>query len=169
MGGSGSAASASASPGASASGASAVSAALASTVLLAEDEPRARAWWPVLRKRVLQHNLRTIAAAYSRARLERVQALPGVNGATLEAQLSELVARGALAARIDRPAGTVSFRARAPAVQVLDAWASDLGECLERVERVVHLLRKEEQLAEAAGMAGAGSGGGSSSSSAARG
>jgi 26S proteasome regulatory subunit N5 len=158
-----------ASASASASGATAVSASLASTVLLAEDEPRSRAWWPVLRKRVLQHNLRTIARAYSCARLERLQALTGVNGATLEAQLSELVARGALAAKIDRPAGTVSFRARAPAVQVLDAWASDLGECLERVERVVHLLRKEEQLAEAAGMAGAGGGGGGSSSSAARG
>ena len=166
----GASAPASATATATASGATAVSASLASTVLLAEDEPRCRAWWPVLRKRVLQHNLRTIARAYSCARLERLQALTGVNGATLEAQLSELVARGALAARIDRPAGTVSFRARAPAVQVLDAWASDLGECLERVERVVHLLRKEEQLAEAAGVAaGAGGGGSGGGSSAARG
>jgi 26S proteasome regulatory subunit N5 len=129
-------------------------------VILAEDEPRAARWWPVLRKRVLQHNLRTLAGAYSCARLARLEALTGVGAAVLEAQLSELVASGAVYARINRPAGVANFRRSAPAVQVLDAWSSDLGECLERVERVVHLLRKEEQLAEAAAGGGGAAGSG---------
>ena len=143
------AAAAAAGSGDSAMGSGAAPAAEAAAVLLAEDEPRNARWWPVLRKRVLQHNLRTVAGAYAAARLARLSALVGVDGATLEAQLSELVAKGALVARMDRPAGVVSFRKRQPPAEVLDAWASDLGECLEKVERVVHLLRKEEQLAAA--------------------
>ena len=140
--------------GSGASSSSASSASARSSVILSEDEPRNRKWWPILRKRILQHNLRTLAGAYTAARLERLQALVGVDGPTLEAQLSELVAKGAVCARIDRPAGTVSFRRLAPAVEVLDAWSSDLGQSLDRVERVVHLLRKEEQLAEATARVG---------------
>ena len=84
--------------------------------MLAEDEPRCASWWPILHKRVLQHNLRTCAAAFSRVSLARLSALTATDAPTLEAQLCELVAGKSVAALIDRPAGTVAFgRPRAPA------------------------------------------------------
>ena len=110
----------------------------------------AAGWAPLLRKRLLQHNLRVIGGASSRATLARLCQLTAVDGPTLEAQLCELVAKKAVAARIDRPAGTVDFGELPLAVDTLSGWASDVNSCMARVEKVVHLLRKEQQQAAAA-------------------
>ncbi len=147
---------ASAAPAAPAGGGAAAAPALTgaavarSSIVLAEDEARVPLWAPLLRKRLLQHNLRVIGGVYSRATLARLCQLTAVDSPTLEAQLCELVAKKAVAARIDRPAGTVDFGEQKTAVDTLSGWASDVNSCMARVEKVVHLLRKEQQQAAAA-------------------
>jgi 26S proteasome regulatory subunit N5 len=101
-------------------------------------------------KRVLQHNLRVVAGVYSACTIPRLCALAnGITPPTLEAQVSELVANGSVHAKVNRPAGVVHFGKRRPPTEVLSDWASDMDGCLNKVEMVVHLLRKEEQMAAA--------------------
>jgi len=117
-----------------------------SSLLLAEDEPRAASWWPALRKRVAQHNLRTAAGAFSRARLGRLGELVGLDRPTLEAALAELVSAKAVVAKMDRPAGTVTFGAPPSADAALGAWGADVEGALALVERLHHLVTKEAQV-----------------------
>jgi hypothetical protein len=51
-----------------------------------------------------------------------------------------------LYARIDRPAGTISFRKTQPAEAVLTAWTSDIGEMMQLVERTKHLIDREKMV-----------------------
>jgi len=122
---------------------------LRSSLLLVEDEPKNPHWLAVLEKRVLQHNIRVLAGVYSHATLTRLCALSSVSPPTLEAQLSELVANGSVAAKIDRPGGVVQFGVKRQPTEVLSDWASDVDSCLGKLEMVVHLVRKEEQMAKA--------------------
>ena len=128
-------------------GAAAPAARLASSVTLLEDEPRSPSWWPILRKRVAQHNLRVAAKIYARVELLRLGTIVGLDAPTLEAQLAELVANNDIAARIDRPAGVVAFGALRPADAILSDWAADLDQCLHKLETTVHLIHKETQKA----------------------
>jgi hypothetical protein len=116
--------------------------ALVSSIVLKEDEARAQ-WWEILRKRVVQHNLRVVAKAYSRCRFARLAQLLGLDGATTEAMVSELVSAGAIYARMDRPAGLVVFARPRPATEVLTEWASDLDQVLSLVDKATHLINKE--------------------------
>lgn len=125
----------------------AVATRVGSTLLLVEDEPRAARWWPIFEKRIAQHNLRVAARVYSRVSLSRLGNVVGLDAPTLEAQLSELVATKQVAAKVDRPAGVVSFGARRAATEVLSDWTSDLDKALGRIEQVCHLISKETQKA----------------------
>ena len=129
------------------SGAAAPAARLPTSLTLLEDEPRGVGWWPILQKRVAQHNLRVAASAYARIQLPRLGAIVGLDAPTLEAQLAELVATGDISARIDRPAGLVAFGALRPADAILSDWAADLDQCLHKLETAVHLIHKETQKA----------------------
>jgi 26S proteasome regulatory subunit N5 len=150
----------------------AASGALASQIVRKEDEERS-SWAPILHKRVLQHNLRVVAKCYQRVRheealclplplfspslltprpavqvsLQRLAAILAVDAPTAEAVLSELVAEKAVWARIDRPAGVVTFSAPRPAPDVLREWSSDIGSVLDLVNTTAHLINKEYLIA----------------------
>ena len=143
-GGAGAATAAAAAAGA---GSAAPAAALRSSIVLAEDEPRCPSWWPLLQKRVVQHNLRVLAATHSRAMLPRLCALTGLDAPTFEAQLAELVSSKAVHALIDRPAGIITFARKKPATETLSAWTTDLDACLTHIERLVHIVQREQQKA----------------------
>jgi hypothetical protein len=118
------------------------SGALASSVVLKEDEPRSQ-WWPVLHKRVVQHNIRVAAGAYTRVRFPRLAEVLGLDAPTTEAMVSELVSDKSIYARIDRPSGVVVFERPRPPTEVLSDWAADLEEVLGLVEKASHQIQKE--------------------------
>jgi 26S proteasome regulatory subunit N5 len=49
-------------------------------------------------------------------------------------------------AKIDRPAGLVTFAPKVSAEATLSEWSSDLGSLLSLVERTCHLINKENML-----------------------
>jgi hypothetical protein len=142
--------SASASSAAAGSGSSTLSAsivtrpsgALQSSIVLKEDEPRSQ-WWPIFRKRIVQHNIRVIAGAYSRIKFDRLANILDLDAPTTEAMVSELVSSKSIYGRIDRPAGIVVFERPRPATEVLTDWAADLESVLNLVEKTSHLIQKE--------------------------
>ena len=115
---------------------------LASSIVLKEDEPRAQ-WWPMLHKRVVQHNVRVLASAYSRCRFPHLARMLGLDAPTTEAVVSELVSSGTIYAKMDRPQGLVVFARPRDAAEVLTAWARDLDEVLLLIDKTTHLVSKE--------------------------
>ena len=51
-----------------------------------------------------------------------------------------------MTAKIDRPAGLVTFAPKVTAEETLSAWSSDLGNLLSLVERTCHLINKENMI-----------------------
>jgi 26S proteasome regulatory subunit N5 len=119
-------------------------------------------WAELLQQRAVQHSLRVVARSYSRVRLGRLAELLALPVARVEAELSELVAGGALYARIDRPAGVVSFERPRPAADIASTWAADVDTLLALVERTTHLIQREHMVHahRAAAAAAAGEAGG---------
>lgn len=77
---------------------------LTSSIVRKEDEDRV-SWWDVFAKRIVQHNIRTIAKWYTRVTATQLAELLGLNAITTEAVLGELIASKSLYGRIDRPSG----------------------------------------------------------------
>jgi len=96
-----------------------------------------------LHKRVVQHNIRTIAAYYHRITTARLSELLKLSPDESEETLSELVSSKQLFAKIDRPAGVVTFTRKETANSLLNAWSSDISELLTLVEKTTHLINKE--------------------------
>ena len=57
--------------------------------------------------------------------------------------LSELVSDKSLFARIDRPAGIVTFSKKASPGETLNEWSDDIAQLLDLVEKSTHLIHKE--------------------------
>ncbi|KAJ1643208.1 proteasome regulatory particle subunit [Coemansia erecta] len=100
--------------------------------------------WAVLRDRVIEHNIRVIAGYYSRAKLQRLTELLDLGIDDVEKFLSKAVVDGTIYARIDRPAGLVSFEKPSDGEDQLNMWTSDVGRLLSLVEKTTHLIAKEE-------------------------
>ncbi|CDI86242.1 26S proteasome non-ATPase regulatory subunit, putative [Eimeria praecox] len=83
--------------------------------------------WNLLRKRVIQHNLRVLSEHYSVMELQRVASLLGIAEEEAEKELSELASGGVLDAKIDRPARTVAFGKPQTDLVVLEEWSSSLS------------------------------------------
>jgi hypothetical protein len=127
-------------------------------------DPTPSYWWGLLRKRIVEHNVRVVAGYYERARSARIATMLGLSEDELEHTVSELVCAKTIWARIDRPAGVIQFARPKPPAQVLSAWSADISKLLGLVERTAHVIQKEKMThaaaAAAAGAAGAGGGGG---------
>ncbi|KAJ1789948.1 proteasome regulatory particle subunit [Coemansia sp. RSA 1807] len=100
--------------------------------------------WMTLRDRVIEHNIRVIAKYYTRATITRLTELLDLGADDVEAFLSRAVVAGTIYARVDRPAGAVSFAKPREGEEQLNAWASDVGKLLGLVEKTTHLIAKEE-------------------------
>ncbi|ORX74382.1 hypothetical protein DL89DRAFT_319931 [Linderina pennispora] len=100
--------------------------------------------WKALRDRVIEHNIRVIAGYYTRITLARLTELLDLPRADVEAFLSKAVVDGSVYARIDRPAGLVSFIKPRDGEEQLNEWASDINKLLGLVEKTTHLIAKEE-------------------------
>ncbi|KAG8467445.1 hypothetical protein KFE25_000761 [Diacronema lutheri] len=93
--------------------------------------------------RVVQHNMRTLAKFYKRIKMARMATLLTVSEAEAERELSEMVSSGAIWARIDRPAGVVSFQKPQQPNELLNDWSGNISSLLNLVESTCHQIRKE--------------------------
>lgn len=102
--------------------------------------------WNDLHKRIVQHNIRVIAGYYGRIRSARLAELLQLDESKTEVLLSEMVSTKQLYAKMDRPAGIVSFTKPQPATEVLNDYANDLSSLLQLVEKTCHMINKEQMM-----------------------
>ena len=73
------------------------------------------------------------------SRLTELLDLPSL---VTERTLCKLVTDKTVFARIDRPAGIVTFKQRRSINEVLNVWSGDIGKMLSLVEKTSHLVSK---------------------------
>ena len=100
-------------------------------------------------KRIVQHNMRIIAAYYTRISAERFSQLLQLSVDSAELYLSEMVSSGQLYVRIDRPKGEYVFRREQAASGVaggggeIAELTGNIEQLLKLVETTNHLINKE--------------------------
>ncbi|WPH01404.1 PCI domain-containing protein [Acrodontium crateriforme] len=99
------------------------------------------------RKRVIEHNIRVIAKYYTRIHFARLTTLLDLPAAETEKYISDLVVNKTVYARIDRPAQVVTFEKKRDADEVLNEWSGNMKSLLGLLERIDHLITKEEMMA----------------------
>ncbi|KAK3806341.1 MAG: PCI domain-containing protein [Benniella sp.] len=97
-----------------------------------------------LHNRVIEHNIRVIAKYYTRITTARLTQLLDLPGKDCEEFLSKLVVSKTIYAKIDRPAGVVSFAKSKHPNEVLNEWSQDINALLGLIEKTCHLITKEE-------------------------
>lgn len=110
-------------------------------------DEKAHQRWQDLRKRVIEHNVRVIAKYYTRIGMKRLTQLLDLTEDETEKYISELVCSKTVYARIDRPARLVSFAKPRDVDDVLNEWSHNMKSLLGLLERVDHLITKEEMMA----------------------
>lgn len=110
-------------------------------------DPKAHTRYQALRQRVIEHNVRVVAKYYTRITFGRLCELLDLSEEETEKYISELVTKKTVYARIDRPARIVSFEVKRGPDEVLDEWSSSMRGLLQLLERVGHLMQREEMMA----------------------
>jgi len=103
--------------------------------------------WEDFRKRVIEHNVRVVAKYYTRIQFSRLTQLLDLSEDETEKYISELVTAKTIYAKIDRPARLVSFKKPTDADDVLNQWSGNMKSLLGLLERIDHLITKEEMMA----------------------
>ncbi|CAK7229830.1 proteasome regulatory particle subunit [Sporothrix curviconia] len=112
-----------------------------------DDDKKAKQRWQDLRKRVIEHNVRVVSKYYTRIRMERLTQLLDLTADETEKYISQLVTSKTIYAKIDRPARIVSFAKPRDADDILNDWSYDMKSLLGLLERIDHLITKEEMMA----------------------
>jgi len=112
-----------------------------------QDDPQAFKRWDDLRKRVIEHNVRVVAKYYTRIQIPRLTQLLDLKEDETEKYISELVTAKTIYAKIDRPARIVNFAKPRDADDVLNEWSGNMKSLLGLLERIDHLITKEEMMA----------------------
>lgn len=99
-----------------------------------------------LRHRVIEHNLRVISAYYSQITTKRLTVLLDLSEHETEGFILELVTKGVIYAKIDRPARVVSFSKPKTLNELLNDWCSDIDLLLNHLETIGHLITKEDMM-----------------------
>lgn len=110
-------------------------------------DPDAFTRWQDLRKRVIEHNVRVVAKYYTRVEVGRLTQLLDLNEEETEKYISDLVTSKTIYAKIDRPARVVNFAKPRDADDVLNEWSGNMRSLLGLLERIDHLITKEEMMA----------------------
>lgn len=111
------------------------------------DDEKAHQRWQDLRKRVIEHNVRVIAKYYTRIQMQRLTQLLDLDEDETEKYISDLVTSKTVYAKIDRPARIVSFAKPRDADDTLNEWSHNMKSLLGLLERIDHLITKEEMMA----------------------
>lgn len=110
-------------------------------------DPKAHTRYEALRHRVIEHNVRVVAKYYTRITFNRLCELLDLSEEETEKYISDLVTKKTVYARIDRPARVVSFEVKRGPDEVLDEWSGSMKGLLQLLERVGHLMQREEMMA----------------------
>jgi 26S proteasome regulatory subunit N5 len=102
--------------------------------------------WEGLRKRVIEHNIRVVAQHYARIQFARFCQLLQLDEDETEKHISSLVSSKTIFARIDRVQRIVSFQKSKHASEQLNEWSDDIGQLLQSLERVSHLIHRENMV-----------------------
>jgi len=102
--------------------------------------------WDMLKKRVVQHNIKVISEYYDQIHTARFCELLGVSDAEAEKELSEMVCSKFVFAKIDRPAGQITFGQKQTYSDRLNDWSSSISKMLDLVENSCHLIQKEQMV-----------------------
>jgi len=103
--------------------------------------------WDDCNTRVVEHNIRMIAKYYTRIRLSRMSELLDWPEKNTEDFLCQLVVDGTIpGTKIDRPAGIVNFLPKQSPVEALDDWSAKISACMDSLNKVCHLIVKEEMV-----------------------
>lgn len=103
-----------------------------------------------LKKRTIEYNLRVISGFYSSIRLKRLCGLLQLDQPSVENVIIDLVNSAVLYAKINRPAGIVSFIKPKGENELLNEWSFNIDTLLEDIKTIEHLIGKEEMLHSAA-------------------
>jgi 26S proteasome regulatory subunit N5 len=98
---------------------------------------------------VVEHNIRTVARYYTRITLARLSQLLNLSVDETETSLAGLVVKHTVHARIDRPAGLVSFEKKKDVSDQLNGWTHDMASLLNLVESTSHLIAREYAVSRA--------------------
>lgn len=99
-----------------------------------------------LKRRVTEHNVRVLAAYYTKIGLARAAYLLCLNVPDAEQAISDQVVTGAVSAKIDRLAGVVHFSSAQSATELLTDWSRNLDSVMRLVGEVGHLINKERMV-----------------------
>ncbi|KAI9670737.1 MAG: hypothetical protein M1817_003847 [Caeruleum heppii] len=110
------------------------------------EDAKANQRWTDLRKRVIEHNVRVVAKYYTRIQMGRLTQLLDLDEDETEKYISELVTAKTVYAKIDRPARVVSFAKPKDADDVLNEWSGKMKSLLGLLERIDHLINREEMM-----------------------
>ena len=103
-----------------------------------------------LQKRCVEHNLRVINKYYQYIKLDRLSNLLQLTNQQLETYVSELVNKGMIFAKINRPQGIIKFEKQNNNSEnindLLNDWCYDVDKLLEEVDSIGHLINKEEMM-----------------------
>lgn len=109
-----------------------------------------------LQKRIIEHNLRIINKYYQFIKLDRLAYLLQLSISESESYVSELVNKGMISAKINRPQGIIKFeKAKKEGDRkasdnhvndLLNDWCFDVDKLLEEVDSIGHLINKEEMM-----------------------
>ncbi|KAL9619306.1 MAG: hypothetical protein Q9160_006071 [Pyrenula sp. 1 TL-2023] len=117
------------------------------TTTSSSKDPKSHSRYLALRNRVIEHNVRVIAKYYTRITFPRLTTLLDLSESETEKYISELVTKKTVYAKIDRPARVVSFEKKRDADDVLNEWSGSVKGLLGLLERIDHLITKEEMMA----------------------
>jgi len=102
--------------------------------------------WEDLRKRVIEHNIRTMAGYYSRISYQRMSQLLDLPTIEAEKFISDLVTGKSIFAKIDRPKGIITFNKRKDPNEFLNEWSGNVGNLLNLIENTCHLIHRENMV-----------------------
>jgi len=102
--------------------------------------------WKIFQLRVVEHNIRVISEYYSRITTTRLCQLLGLNQDDVEERISDLVTKGSIYARIDRPGGIISFRKPSDPINSLNDWKSNVSDLLNLIEKTCHSIQRENMV-----------------------
>uniref|UniRef100_A0A0G4FUS5 PCI domain-containing protein n=1 Tax=Chromera velia CCMP2878 TaxID=1169474 RepID=A0A0G4FUS5_9ALVE len=105
--------------------------------------------WGLLRKRIIQHNIKVVAQYYTKIGLVRLAEVLAVTEDECEKETAELVCAKSVAAKIDRPAKEVTFGEKKDSTALPSVWNQDVQKVLDLVNESCHLIQKERMVAAA--------------------
>jgi 26S proteasome regulatory subunit N5 len=111
-----------------------------------------------LQKRIIEHNLRIVNKYYQCIKLDRLAYLLQLPQDEAETYVSDLVNKGVINAKINRPQGIVKFdkinkkatksdtNDNSAVNELLNDWCYDIDKLLDEVDSIGHLINKEEMM-----------------------